>query len=274
MKKLVRELTLTRAYQLGTDAPSIHREVDPANRLVWRHSPRRLSAEELRDSILATSGRLQIAPPGPSPATELKMIEMRDNGPEAARITEAADRSTARSVFLPLLRGIIPKAIEPFDPVSQTLVSGTREETTVPTQALFLLNAAFVRQQALALAERVRATGEGTDEERIHRIYRRVFGRNATDAEVARASGFIVEYAASYRGEHPAEPGPIAATTPTETDAGAATAIAGQAANPDDVDRAPLITEEAAVEPKDARAAAWMSFVQSLYASAEFRFVR
>jgi mono/diheme cytochrome c family protein len=53
VKKLVRELTLTRAYQLGTEAPALHRETDPANRLVWRHSPRRLSAEEMRDGMLA-----------------------------------------------------------------------------------------------------------------------------------------------------------------------------------------------------------------------------
>jgi hypothetical protein len=155
VKQLVRELTLTRAYQLGTDAPALHRETDPANRLVWRHSPRRLNAEEMRDGMLAAAGRLDLTPPGPSPARELKMVEMRDNGPEARKITEAADHALFRSVYLPLLRGVTPQALEAFDPVSQTLVTGTRDSTTVPTQALFLLNSTFVRQQSLACAERL-----------------------------------------------------------------------------------------------------------------------
>ena len=48
-KKLVRQLVLSRAYQLSSDAPEAHRTADPGNRLVWRHAPRRLSAEEVRD---------------------------------------------------------------------------------------------------------------------------------------------------------------------------------------------------------------------------------
>ena len=71
------------------------------------------------------------------------MIEMRDNGPEARSINEQADRSSYRSVYLPLLRGVTPKSLEAFDPVAQTLVTGQRESTTVPAQALFLLNSAF-----------------------------------------------------------------------------------------------------------------------------------
>ena len=83
------------------------------------------------------------------------MVEIRDNGPEAKLIRERTEASLSRSVYLPLLRGIVPPTLEAFDPVDQTLVSGQREATTVPSQALFLLNSAFVRKQALALAERL-----------------------------------------------------------------------------------------------------------------------
>ena len=165
----MRTLVLTHAYQLGADAPAAWREIDPANRLVWRHTPRRLDAEEIRDAMLASAGRLQLEPPAGSPARELKMIEMRDNGPEAGAIREAADRSDVRSIYLPLLRGVTPEALEAFDPVEQTLVTGQRETTTVPTQALFLLNSAFVRQQSLALAESLLAKSQATDLDRIGR---------------------------------------------------------------------------------------------------------
>src|SRR5262249_7525825 len=52
VKKLVRAIVLSRAYQLAAEAPAAHLAADPANRLVWRHSPRRLSAEEIRDAML------------------------------------------------------------------------------------------------------------------------------------------------------------------------------------------------------------------------------
>jgi len=275
VKKLVRELTLTRAYQLGSDAPPQAREIDPANKLIWRHSPRRLTAEELRDTMLVDAGRLDPARPEASPAKLLRMVEMRDNGPEAARIVEAADKSRHRSVYLPLLRGVTPKALEAFDPVSQTLVSGLRESTTVPTQALYLLNSTFVRQQALAYADQVVADSQRFDAEWIREIYFRVFGRSPSDVETARAVEFLAQYAALYRESTPASQVATAAT-PVHPDGepGVATAVAGQAANPDDVDRTPELPKEASVEASSAKGAAWMSFVQSLYASAEFRFLR
>ena len=85
------------------------------------------------------------------------MIEMADNGAEARTIHDAADASTHRSVYLPLLRGVTPHALEVFDPVDQTLVTARRDVTTVPGQALFLLNSSFVRKQSLAFAERLLA---------------------------------------------------------------------------------------------------------------------
>lgn len=275
VKKLVRELTLTHAYQLGSDAPTLHHDTDPDNRLIWRHSPRRLSAEEIRDTMLASAGRLNLAPAGPSAAKELKMIEMRDNGAEARKITEAADNSTSRSVYLPLLRGVTPRAIEAFDPVSQTLVSGVRESTTVPTQALYLLNSSFVRQQALAYAERVAADTQRTEAEWVNQIYLSVLSRVPTAQEAARADRFLAEYASSYRADAAlAQTAVQPVLAAAESDGGASTAVAGQAANPDDVDRAPDLPKEIPLQPKDARSAAWMTFIQALYASAEFRFVR
>src|SRR5262249_30747557 len=116
VKKLVRQLVLTRAYRLGSESTEAHRIADPANRLVWRHAPRRLSAEEMRDSARAIAGTLDLKRPVGSPADALKMVEMRDNGPEAKTINDRADAVTYRSVYLPLLRGVTPHALEAFDP--------------------------------------------------------------------------------------------------------------------------------------------------------------
>jgi hypothetical protein len=63
------------------DTPAGYRDIDPADRLVWRHAPRRLEAEEIRDSILQSSGQLNLDHPQGSPSMALRVIEMRDDGP-------------------------------------------------------------------------------------------------------------------------------------------------------------------------------------------------
>ena len=295
LKHLVRTLVLSHAYRLGSDSPAALHDVDPANRLIWRHSPRRLEAEEIRDAMLAAAGRLQIQAREASPVKELKMVEMRDNGPEARRITEQADHSLKRSVYLPLLRGVIPKALEAFDPVTQSLVTGQRETTTVPTQGLYLLNSTFVRQQSLALAERILSDPARSEKDWLRELYLRTVGRPPTTEETTRNLAFLVDYADAYQGS-PAAPAtttkPLAANiAPAESGGGSesdAAATSGTSAasnsttpavvvppaNPDDVDRTTEAPKEDPVEPKSPRAAAWMSLIQALYASAEFRFVR
>ncbi|QEL17111.1 PSD1 and planctomycete cytochrome C domain-containing protein [Limnoglobus roseus] len=265
-KKLVRTLVLTRAYQLGGEGTEAHRTLDPANRLVWRHAPRRLDAEEFRDSLLATAGVLDGQRAAGSAAKELKMVEMRDNGPEAANVHKAADASTARSVYLPLLRGVTPHALEAFDPVEQTLVTGRRDTTTVPGQALFLLNSTFVRKQSLTLAERVLKDKDAADADRVQVAYRLTLGRAATAQEVDRARAFVAEYESGYR-QHPAAKAekPKAAAKPK---------TAEELADPDQADQTGEEVVEDAVHPKDARTAAWLAFAQALYGSGEFRYVR
>ncbi len=267
VKKLVRTLVLTRAYQLGSDTTAAHLTADPANRLLWRHSPRRLEAEEIRDTMLMAAGNLNLNRPSRSPVQALKMIEMRDNGPEASAIHEQSDKSVSRSVYLPLLRGVTPRSLEVFDPVEQTLVTGRRDTTTVPSQALFLLNSSFVRRQSLVLAEHLLKPTEASTNEKVQRAYRLTLGRAATEKEVERARTFLVEYESAYRDlPHPPTRPKLAETEKPKKPAQAP-------ANPDEIDQtAEPITEEV-IEPEDARTAAWLAFVQILFGSAEFRYL-
>lgn len=219
-----------------------HRTLDPANRLVWRHSPRRLDAEEIRDALLASVGALDCKRPAGSPAMALKMIEMADNSPQARQMHVRADSSTSRSVYLPLLRGVTPHALEAFDPVDQTLVTGRRAPTTVPGQELYLLNSSFVRRQSLTLAERLFGQ-QAADAARIRQAYRLILGRAPSRREVERVQTFLVEYRSEYARE-------------------AATHRAGKRPTED------------AVRPPHARSAAWLAFVQALFGSAEFRYLK
>ncbi|MBX3401618.1 MAG: PSD1 domain-containing protein [Gemmataceae bacterium] len=269
VKKLVRALVLSRTYRLASDSNESLKSHDPANKLLARHAPRRLTAEEFRDAALAAAGTLDAKRPEGSPAKAMRMVEMRDNGPEANGIHEAADKSRSRSVYLPLLRGVTPKALEPFDPVDQTLVSGSRDTTTVPGQALFLLNSSFVRRQSLALAERELKDTKVSDADRIQRIYRQTLGRTPTEKEQARAVAFVAEYESAAREEFrtakPVAKKPAAAKPKKKAE---------EPEDPDQIDQTGEAVADDVVQPKDAKTAAWLALVQALYGSAEFRYVR
>ena len=172
VKKLVRTVVLSRAYQLSAEAPTANLAVDPSNQLVWRHSPRRLDAEEIRDGMLAASAKLDRTRPEASPAKDLKVIELPNNGPLARRIDSEALASLHRSVYLPLLRGLTPRALEVFDFAEQGMVTGSRDATTVAPQALYMLNDPFVRRQSLALATHLLKRTDLDDAGRITFAYR------------------------------------------------------------------------------------------------------
>jgi cytochrome c553 len=236
VKKLIRGIVLSHAYQLSADALAKNMAIDPANRLVWRHSPRRLDAEEIRDAMLLAAGTLDPARPVASPARDLKVVELLDNGPDARRLQEQAQASTLRSVYLPLLRGLAPHSLAVFDFAEQGLVTGSRDSTTVSPQALYLLNDPFVRRHSLALAERLLQGPDMNDAARIVRAYRLALGREPAAREIIRAQAYLTAYEAVLRD----------ARTPYANATGAL--------------RPPL--------------AAWMSFAQTLMCCAEFRYLQ
>jgi len=196
IKKLVRTVVLTRSYQLGYDAPKENVAADPANRLVWRHSPRRLDAEEIRDAMLLASGKLDLTRPKASPASELQVIELNSSGPRPKAILDAADKSIHRSVYLPLLRGLTPRPLEVFDFAEQGMVTGSRDTTTVAPQALYLLNDPFVLQQSETLAKKLRDHAGLDDTGRISLAFRWTLNRPATQKEVAGATFYLGDYEA------------------------------------------------------------------------------
>ena len=297
-KRLIRRLVLTRAYRLGSHATEEHLTQDPANRWIWRHSPRRLEAEELRDATLAAAGQLdRTRPARGSAAADLRVIELRNNGPESQLITEAGRNSRARSVYLPLLRTLVPTSLEVFDFADQGLVTGSRETTTVPTQALYLLNDAFVRRNALATAESLLSQPGLDDRARLENAYLATLGRAPTTSEIERGLFYLADYQAQASEALAAEfaavqqrerellaaaQQPADATQPANPNAAkpagqglaAAQQAAAQVANADDVDQTEFVVKAEVIQARDARTASWASLVQALLGSGEFRFLR
>ncbi len=279
-KRLIRQIVLSRTYGLDSSVVAENQIKDPANRHYWRHNPRRLDAEEIRDAMLAASGRLDLARPEGSLAGELKVVELQNTSRLARRIEERGRASTHRSLYLPLVRGLTPTSLHVFDFAEQGMVTGSRDVTVVATQALYLLNDPFVRRESLNMARRL-LSEVSTDSERVKLAYRLTLGREPTETELQRAAGYLAEYELAARDAEQA--GAIAANTLAATSEPIAAAKAGSSPSPGADDppldpdqivpvEAPVVEES--LGPVDPHTAAWASFCQALLGSVEFRYAR
>ena len=275
IKKLVRMIVLSHSYQLSAESSPDNFTVDPANRMVWRHSARRLDAEEIRDAMLATSGRLDLNRPEGSPAKSLYVVEIQNNGKEASHLQNESLLSIHRSIYLPLVRGVTPRSLEVFDFAEQGLVTGSRNSTTVPTQALYLLNDPFVRHQSLIFAERLLQNAETNDDERIVLAYQLAFGHAPNTDQVDRAKRFLEECETASRHELAAsitvnsENAVVADrsdTSPPQLTTSTGTSVVTHQSTG-------LSKDEEVLALKNPRIIAWSSFCQALFGSAEFRYI-
>jgi hypothetical protein len=190
LKRLVREIVLTRAYRESSEYNDAAFRADPDNRLLWRAAKRRLEAEAIRDAMLSVSGELDPArPPGSLVARAIGDRPISLIGLDA-RLPADLDGSLHRSVYLPVLRDRLPEVLDLFDFAEPSLVTGDRETTNVPLQALYLLNSPFVKARADALADRLMREA-GDDESRIRRAFLLAFNRPPDPDETKMAAAFL-----------------------------------------------------------------------------------
>lgn len=173
VKSMIREIMLSRSYQMASTYDVANYAVDPDNKWHWRMNQRRLDAEALRDSMLAVAGTLNLYPVDGSP------VARAGEGREGL-VTLFRDISTPsynyRSIYLPILRDQIPEFLTVFDFPDASLVNGERDTTNVPSQSLFLMNNPQVLSAADAFAERL-GKYPGTALDRLHYAYQLAFSR-------------------------------------------------------------------------------------------------
>lgn len=190
VKKLIRSIVLSRTYQMSSEHNAGNYDKDPANKYLWRMERRRLDAEEIRDAMLAAAGTLDLERPAGSPVLELPNSQLK-GGKGLGEIRKATN---VRSVYLPIVRGNVPEVLHVFDAADPSLVIGKRDVTTVPTQALYLLNNAFVMKQAEQLAQRVLEPKGLEPDARIDNAYRLALGRLPSDREKSDVTNYLHEY--------------------------------------------------------------------------------
>ena len=264
LKELVREIVSSSAYRMGSRENPRAVAVDPENTLLWRMSPKRLEGEAIRDAVLTSAGTLNTDPPSGSPvAWHAAQVRVGGTG------TQLSDElSSIRSVYLPMTRSAVPDFLEAFDAAEPSFVIGDRNETNVPSQALFMLNDEWVTNQADAMAKRLLAT-RGTDNERVEEAFLLTFGRVPTASERGSVRTFFRDFARLDGQENAYMKDELAQRFDRAARAGGRVRDRANSARRRLAERG--VSTDGIV---DARTAAWSAFCQSLFATAEFRYVQ
>ncbi len=165
VKSLHRLILTSNAYRQASDTRPESAERDPQNALLSRQARRRLDFEAMRDSLLAAAGRL----------------DGRMGGRPVSITAEPSP--TRRTLYGFIDRQNLDGLFRTFDFASPDASAPRRSETTVPQQALFLMNSPFAAEQARHLASRLDAIPADRPEARVRHLYRLLFGRDAEPRE-------------------------------------------------------------------------------------------
>jgi hypothetical protein len=193
IKRLIRRIVLTRSYQLNSDFTLTNASVDAENRLLWRMPRRRLTAEAVRDSMLAISGGLM----DQTVECLFPRAAQRDTALQKASLDVAAlVNPPLRSVYIPVLReeGLNP-LLKAFDFANPSFPVGKRNRSILPTQALFLMNSEFVMQKARQAADQLLTKfPDHNSLELLNQAYLTVIGRRPLSEEQDLALAFLNDF--------------------------------------------------------------------------------
>jgi hypothetical protein len=192
-KRLIRRIVLSSTYLQGSAPRPSAMERDPDNLLLWRHTPRRLDAEALRDGLLVLSGRLNPEFGGPSVPVHLTAFLQGRGRPGQSGPLDGDGR---RSLYISVRRNFLDPFFSAFDFPSPSTAIGRRSVSNVPAQALALLNSPLVNDLCRGTAERLLAE-QGDDASRLERLYRQTLARSPSPAEAERC----LEYVAGIDGD-------------------------------------------------------------------------
>lgn len=208
IKRMHRLILTSETWQQSSLHPqhADYQQKDAANRLWWRAECRRLDAEALRDSMLAVAGEidLRLGGPGFRPEISAEALEGLSMKSGAWTPSEPAERRR-RSLYMFSKRALLLPMMTTFDLCDATQPCGQRDVTTLPTQALTMLNNPFVHEQSERIGMEV-ATEFVDPERQVQELWRRVYGRGPTAAELQYATEHVARqserFEAAQRRQH------------------------------------------------------------------------
>ncbi|MDA1014763.1 MAG: DUF1553 domain-containing protein [Planctomycetota bacterium] len=179
VKNVLREIVLSRAYRLSSGPNPRGLVVDPENRLLWRMNRRRLTAENLLDSMLAINGQLK---------SEFGGSMIRANTSNDYDYSHAGNR---RAVYWPVFRNSLPDIFDVFDFANPSMVVGRRDISNSAPQALFMMNNPWVLEQAQFAANKFLGDRQLDDHQRLHTVFLATLGRHPSPNELAATLAFV-----------------------------------------------------------------------------------
>lgn len=192
LKPLHRQILLSRTYQMSSKANGRALAKDPENDMFWRFDMRRLTAEEMRDSVLAVTGGVNPKMFGPSILVTLPQEVLAGQSvPGQGWGQSPPDEQRRRSVYIKVKRSLSVPVLAAFDAADTDATCPVRFATTQPTQALGMLNGAWAREQAQTMAQSIQREVGSDPSKQVKLVLWRVFQRPPTQAEVARGVKFM-----------------------------------------------------------------------------------
>ncbi len=195
MKKLHKLIMLSSTYRMSTQYDKAAYAVDPQNNLFWRFNMRRLTAEEVRDSILAVSGRLNVKKMyGPSIFPVLSREVLAGQSRPGDGWGRSSDEDVRRrSIYVHIKRSLQVPLLANFDAADTDTSCPVRFNTIQPTQALGLLNSSFTNNEAVEFAKIIAAKHQKRDAQ-VKEILWRVTQRKPTESEIKRGVQLIADW--------------------------------------------------------------------------------
>ena len=188
LKALHRTIMNSKVYRQSSEWREDGGEVDSDSRLLWRFPPRRLSAEEIRDTVLTVAGKLNPKMGGPG----FRLYHyMRDNVSTYEPLDEHGSETYRRAVYHQNVRASVVDLMTDFDQADCTLSIPRRSETTTPLQALTMMNHQFTIDMAERMAERVRELGHSNTVEQVVQVFCLAYQRDPDEEEIRVATQVI-----------------------------------------------------------------------------------
>ncbi|MDW8207006.1 MAG: DUF1549 and DUF1553 domain-containing protein, partial [Chloroherpetonaceae bacterium] len=192
LKPLHRMILLSSTYRMSSRANPVALRQDPENDLFWRFNPRRLEAEEIRDSILAVNGTLNRKMYGPSVLVKLPQeVLMGQSVPGQGWGESPPEEQARRSIYIKVKRSLAVPMLARFDAADTDATCPVRFVTTQPTQALGMLNSEFIQEQARLFADFVRRKAGDNPARQVRVALWRVLQREPAPREVQRGVRLI-----------------------------------------------------------------------------------
>jgi len=188
VKAMHRLIVLSKTYQQASAFDESSARKDPGDKFYWRYPRRRLEAEWLRDAMLSVGGRLDTTRPGPHEFPPVVKWNWTQHNP-----FKAAYATDHRSVYLMTQRIMRHPYLGLFDQPDTNYTTALRTSSTVPLQALYMMNDPFVRQQSQALAERLRKAAADAGA-RVDLACELAWGRPASTAEREQGAAYVERY--------------------------------------------------------------------------------